>query len=392
MEMIENHAASAIQSAIYGEMTFCKFLSANDAGATGSHQVGVLVSKSAKPMLFDQRLEGENILKKEIEIHWHDQLVTQSCITYYRSKNEFRITRFGRDFPYLNPDKTGALFVFTKRTLDLYVAYILETEDEIEQFLDAFGISPTETNGLIDTSQSVSETRESLAINNFIMNLTEDFPPSITMANAAREIQHLAYHQTGSASTNPDRKIIEWTKVEYALFRSLEKARYGEMIRNGFSNVDEFITVANKVLNRRKSRAGRSLEHHLAAIFEDNHIRYTAQARTEGKKRPDFLFPSEEAYHDMHFPLCKLTFLAAKTTCKDRWRQIINEAERLKNGTKYLCTLQQGISPAQMDEMQAEKVVLVVPKTYIRAYPTDRQERIWTLAKFLNYLKELERS
>ena len=85
-----------------------------------------------------------------------------------------------------------------------------------------------------------------------------------------------------------------------------------------------------------------------------------------------------------------LISLAAKTTCKDRWRQVITEADRLRDKPKYLCTLQQGISPAQMDEMQAENVVLVVPKPYITTYPRDRQDRIWTLSKFLGYVREVE--
>lgn len=82
---------------------------------------------------------------------------------------------------------------------------------------------------------------------------------------------------------------------------------------------------------------------------------------TEGNKKPDFIFPSGEAYHNSSFDIQKLVTLAAKTTCKDRWRQVLNEANRLKDSPKYLCTLQQGISGAQMDEMQAENVVLVVP-------------------------------
>ena len=82
----------------------------------------------------------------------------------------------------------------------------------------------------------------------------------------------------------------------------------------------------------------------------------TAQAVTEGNKKPDFMFPSEEAYHDMTFAVEKLCTLAAKTTCKDRWRQILNEADRLRDENKYLCTMQQGISAAQMDEMQPKKV------------------------------------
>ena len=128
----------------------------------------------------------------------------------------------------------------------------------------------------------------------------------------------------------------------------------------------------------------------MAAIFDENQVSYTAQAVTEGNKRPDFVFPSELAYHDFTFPTHKLTTLAAKTTCKDRWRQILNEADRLRDGRKYLCTLQQGISAAQMDEMDAERVILVVPHAYIGTYPKDRQNRIWTIGKFVTYVKELE--
>ena len=68
----------------------------------------------------------------------------------------------------------------------------------------------------------------------------------------------------------------------------------------------------------------------------------------------------------------------------------MNEADRLRDRTKYLCTLQQGISPAQMDEMEAEHVTLVVPEKFIAAYPSDRRGRIWTLRRFIEYVRELE--
>lgn len=92
----------------------------------------------------------------------------------------------------------------------------------------------------------------------------------------------------------------------------------------------------------------------------------------------------------MTFSIEKLCTLAPKTTCKDRWRQILNEADRLRDENKYLCTMPQGISAAQMDEMQAEKVVLVVPKPYITTYPKDRRDRIWTVGRFVDYVKEME--
>lgn len=388
--MTEGYANQAIQSVLNSQQACCKFLSANDSGATGGHQSGILISKSAKDMMFTQTLENENILKRTVEIQWQNDLRTESSFTYYSSKNELRITKFGRSFQFLNPEQTGALFVFTRQSADQYSAFFLETEDDIEQFLSAFGIGPTETNHMIDTSAVLPETQERIAIQEFIDTLTVDFPLSDVMSAAARDIQNRVYNHLEYIRTNPDRKIIEWTNTEYALFRAIEHARYGDKISRGFTSVDEFITMANMVLNRRKSRAGKSLEHHLSAIFDGNDIQYTAQSVTEGNKKPDFLFPSQAAYHNATFPTDKLISLAAKTTCKDRWRQVINEADRLRGLPKYLCTLQQGISPAQMDEMQAENVILVVPRPYIASYPADRRDRIWTVTKFVDYVREVE--
>lgn len=388
--MTEGYANQAIQSVLNSQQAYCKFLSANDSGATGGHQSGILISKSAKDMMFTQALGNENILKRTVEIQWQNDLRTESSFTYYSSKNELRITKFGRSFPFLNPEQTGALFVFTRQSADQYSAFFLETEDDIEQFLSAFGIGPTETNQMIDTSAVLPETQERIAIQEFIDTLTVDFPLSDVMSAAARDIQNHVYNHLEYIRTNPDRKIIEWTNTEYALFRAIEHARYGDKISHGFTSVDEFITMANMVLNRRKSRAGKSLEHHLSAIFDGNNIQYTAQSVTEGNKKPDFLFPSQAAYHNATFPTDKLISLAAKTTCKDRWRQVINEADRLRGLPKYLCTLQQGISPAQMDEMQAENVILVVPRPYIASYPADRRDRIWTVTKFVDYVREVE--
>ena len=152
--MATEFAGLAIQSVLNCEKGFCKFLSANDTGKTGGHQSGILVSKSAVEMLFDNReLQQEGILKRTVKIKWQDDFVTESCFTYYESKNELRITRFGRGFPFLKPEQTGALFVITRQTNIDYSGYFLETDEEIEEFLDTFGISPTETNSLINAER-----------------------------------------------------------------------------------------------------------------------------------------------------------------------------------------------------------------------------------------------
>jgi len=389
--MEEMIAIKAIDSTLRSQDAFCKFLSANDSGETGGHQSGMLISKTAKNMLFtDQELKDNHILKKDARVKWQDDFLTDSCFTWYESKNELRITRFGRGFPLLRPEYTGALFVLTKQESGEYEGFILNTEEDIQQFLDTFGLTPAETNRPIEINRVDPEIRERQAMDSFISSLSTDFPASAEMSQAARLIQYEVYLNQGLVRTNPDKILLAWTEQEYRLFRALEHARYGNIVSNGFKSVDDFIILANQVLNRRKSRAGKSLEHHLSAIFDGNSIRYTAQAVTEGNKRPDFLFPSVEDYHNMMFSVDQLCTLAAKTTCKDRWRQVLNEADRLRDQNKYLCTMQQGISSAQMDEMQAEKVILVVPKPYISTYPKDRQDRIWTIGKFVQYVREME--
>ncbi len=389
---MENYSMLAIQAALHGQKVFCKFLSANDTGRTGGHQAGIYISKPSVPILFDEPGKKGQNKEKWVKVKWHNDFETDTRFIYYgqSTRNEYRITNFGRGFPFLKPEYTGALFVFVQNSSEDYQGFVLNTEDEINQFLDAFGISPTETNRLIETQIVAPELHEKMEVEKFISELDVDFPSSELMSAAARRIQDTVFDHQEFIRTNPDRKLLDWTDAEYRLFRALEYARYGEMITRGFSSVEDFIATANQVLNRRKSRAGKSLEHHLAAIFDGNQIIYQSQAITEGNKKPDFLFPSQEAYHDDTFPTDKLISLAAKTTCKDRWRQVINEADRLRGRNKFLCTLQQGISAAQMDEMEAEQVILVVPKPYIQTYPKDRQERIWTVGKFVQYVKETE--
>ena len=211
------------------------------------------------------------------------------------------------------------------------------------------------------------------------------------MSIEAQRIQNLIYDHIEKVQLNPDDKLLDWTEVEYRLFRALEHERYGTIIKNGFSDVDKFIEMANQVLNRRKSRAGKSLEHHLSSLFTGNNITFTPQAITEGNKKPDFIFPSIELYHDNSYPVSKLASLAAKTTCKDRWRQVLNEADRLRSENKFLCTLQQAISSAQLEEMKNEKVILVIPERYIKTYPEKYQNDIWTLKKFIGYIQEIEK-
>jgi len=174
--------------------------------------------------------------------------------------------------------------------------------------------------------------------------------------------------------------------MEYALFRYLENDRYKQFISKPFDSVEHLVIVANTILNRRKSRAGHALENHLAYIFDENKIPYSAQGVTEQNKKPDFIFPAIELYRKILFPGNEMTFLAVKTTCKDRWRQILNEADKIE--IKYLFTLQQGISKSQLDEMYKYNVRLVVPEKYRNDYPKEFIPKILNLQSYIEFLKQ----
>ena len=103
---------------------------------------------------------------------------------------------------------------------------------------------------------------------------------------------------------------------------------------------------------------------------------------SEGNKKPDFLFPSVSAYRRGERPL---TMLAAKTTCKDRWRQILNEADLIPE--KHLMTLQEGVSINQFQEMRTEGVTLVVPARLHRSYPAAIRAELMTLEAFLHLVR-----
>ena len=378
-----------IQSVQNSQIAFSKFITANDAGATGAHQAGFHITKSAWAMfLREPGIKGAN-KDAFITIRWQDSIETASRFIYYgvKTRNEYRLTRFGRGFPYLEPTSIGDLLVIAKKGEGYYEAFVLESDDEIEDFFNAFGISATETNGIIPKSRKLSAEEILLKLfKEYIAGLKVEFPKAEEVSTNARNIFNTAYKVAPTlAAAKPDDQIVKWLNTEFELFKALENNRYGEKIKLPFKSVENLIEFSNTILNRRKSRAGKSLENHLSEIFSLSAIKFAGQPHTEKAKKPDFIFPSAEAYHDKNFPANKLVFLGAKTTCKDRWRQVINEADRIE--TKHLFTLQQGISENQLEEMEEYKVRLVVPQEYITSFPKNYRDKILPLKGFVELVK-----
>jgi type II restriction enzyme len=183
-----------------------------------------------------------------------------------------------------------------------------------------------------------------------------------------------------------DELLLERRRREFAVFKQIEQKQVQARLEDRFESVEQFVTYANSVTNRRKSRAGTSLELNLEETFRDEGLVFESQALTEDRKRPDFLFPSARAYHNSEFPEKQLRMLAAKTCCRDRWRQVVNEAKKIR--TKHLFTLQEGVSSNQLREMRGERVVLVVPKPHLKSFPIEERSAIMTLDGFVQQVKQ----
>lgn len=207
------------------------------------------------------------------------------------------------------------------------------------------------------------------------------FPPTSHFSALARKM----CRESISPKESPDQILEEWMQQEERLFRALEKRIVSERISKGFHDVNDFVAFSLSVQNRRKSRVGHAFENHLAALFDMSGLKYTRGAITEGKSRPDFLFPSCEYYKKPDALSPPLRMLAAKTTCKDRWRQVLAEAKKIPQ--KHLITLETAISENQTAEMREHQVQLVVPESVARTYTPDQQSWLQSVQEFLDMIK-----
>ena len=190
-----------------------------------------------------------------------------------------------------------------------------------------------------------------------------------------------------SAADDPDVVLLAWMDREEILFRTLEKHLIGERLGTGFQDdVDGFIHFSLSVQNRRKSRAGSALEHHLEQILRARRVRFDRAAVTENRAKPDFLFPGHAEYHDAAFPVERLTVLGVKSTCKDRWRQVLAGANRIER--KHLLTLEPGISEHQTEEMRQRNLQLVLPRSLHATFTLAQRGSLLTVGDFVSLVQQ----
>lgn len=129
---------------------YIKRLSANDTGATGGHQVGLYIPSAIVEKLFptiNHTCELNPSVFLTAHVSSHDCPDSQARAIYYnnrhfgKTRNEKRITRWGRGSPLQDPENTGALTILAFRideqrqdspAVDIWVCASTDEEDVIE--------------------------------------------------------------------------------------------------------------------------------------------------------------------------------------------------------------------------------------------------------------------
>lgn len=215
-----------------------------------------------------------------------------------------------------------------------------------------------------------------------------------TTKDLAEFVRHRCCHV--DVLGDPDRALLEWYSASTEVYFGLEKHLIGPIIDDEFANqpsidLDRFFAVATKYKNGRFSRAGATFEDHWSALLSAHGVTFQSLARRSlpDGSRPDFLMPGLDSYLDPDVPEELLTFLAAKTTTKERWLQVVGEAPRLR--TRYLATLDQDLNESTLATMQQRDVYPVLPTPIIdSAYPWSTSDDMLTVLEFTERLRECE--
>lgn len=403
----------------YFEGVAAKRLSAVEADVITSHQHEFNGVEGLREMLGEP--EGKvHYDAKLLYLTDHDDepIVEDSCLTWYDARQKARLERGVMRWEYRLYFKTtnvslnaaaGDLLVIAKPRDGTLLVIVAENGSSIARQIEwLFGFTDLAHPGFsvkseLETEQDriefasrfilesigiVVEAEAESYLDVMLEKFKGKFPTTRDFSSYARStLKDL------DPRDDPDIVLMAWMEREEILFRTLERYLIADRLSKGFAgdmradiDVDGFLSFSLSVQNRRKSRVGLALENHLEFLFLENGLRHARTAITENKAKPDFLFPGVLEYHDQTYDVLKLTMLGVKSTCKDRWRQVLAEADRIDD--KHLLTLETAISVHQTDEMAAKRLQLVLPRSLHQTYTPVQQTWLMDLAQFTTLVRK----
>lgn len=385
------------------ESVFLKKLSRNDsswADDSRKHQSGFFIPVEIATSGFFPRLENVNPDKPHIfEVSYATlwpasaELKTSTIKHYSNKGGEYHHTGVPKDqFHALTPASLllsgrlrelegGASHWFVVVDSASQEAEIIENAFDLEVGFHHGLFKPEDIRrGLSDAEILLEEIEHALKTGTLAQFVAQQaLPPSADLAAMA---QQAWLNETGMDALDPFRMRFPGDAVmrisrdiEYALYRVREmRLRAAEvvqlLVRGGkdpvrnvvlqFAQLDAtFLSAAQT----RKSRAGRSFEHHMQRLLRDGRIRHEEQV-VLGGRRPDFVLPDVKTLDKKGDAI----IVSLKTTLRERWKQV--GMERLGSDV-FLATVDDRVSGEAIDEMQRHDIWLLVPESLKNSTETE---------------------
>lgn len=368
-------------------------------GASPLRRIFGTEDRRSVPTRFIWLGDEQEAISAEGSISWYDarrQHPTRSEYRLYYTTNPVTDLMQAGDHLFVALRNNGTAMVVVApaatavRNQLLWLFELKATEDfSVSDICDLGGKIDFAARYILDELGIDIEEPETGRLDELLQPIGLEFPTTRVFSELARtSLPHI------DPRDDADSVLMAWVEQEERLFRRLERRIVASRLLSGFAaegqaDVDGFIAFSLSVQNRRKARAGRSLENHLEALFISRKLRFQRGAETENRNSPDFLFPGQTEYRDPQFPVDGLTMLGAKSTLKDRWRQVLAEANRIP--AKHLITLQPGISENQTDQMRAASLQLVVPRSIHETFQLDQAAWLISVADFVELLQQRQR-
>lgn len=393
------------------ESVYIKKLALNDwqwASNPDAHQNGFYVPKAERDSGFFPKQErklgpkGGAVNETTFAIEWPQaqQTETARLVNYPSKGEETHLTRIPKS-PFLDIPPASTLILGKRRdsleNRPRYEAFVIHAETQAAEWIrEFFDLSANYHSEVCDTAAALAK-RESVAADFIALawaafqagEFTAFSTKHASMPDTARmsEMAQARYLTARNAKglspyeiENPGDTLKTLTQdIEWRLFLEFERnMRSVEVIHEIFgtdpraaSTESAFKGIIGKfgIINgifksagqARKSRAGSSFENHILRMMADGKIPHESQVVMEGKRRPDFILPTFSIYKDTKRNHSDALVLSAKTTLRERWKQVHGEAN---NCDLYLATLDSSIALNAIHEMAKEGIRLVVPESH----------------------------
>jgi len=410
-DVVDNVAELIMRLTKHANSIFLKKLSLNDWQWTedpAKHQDGAYIFKAERDSGFFPPLApapirpgGKPIFEAFFNIHWQAlecPRVIEARLVNWRSKGEeTHLTRVAHEaFTGLSP---ASFLLIAKTGVGVDAQYSATTVDSSSaghRYLeDLFDLPPQFCSGIFEPERVIRTQQEKLfefigeALSAFKAGQINAFALSHLSIPKPREMARLAQEEYqalhGNVDFNPFKMnapgdaVLDISRgLEYEIFKSFEvRRRSMELVQLLLGTDPEAISINQVLMNivtefskidgillsaaqTRKSRAGASFELHIERLLADGGIPHDVQVVADAKKRPDFVLPSFAAYMDPLRDRDGALVLSAKTTLRERWKQVHGE---MRNCDLFLATVDESIAENAIKDMAQQGIILVVPES-----------------------------